>query len=120
MYIEYNPNPKGAKVGDCVVRAISKATGTDWNEAYAELCAYGYASKDMPSANKVWSKMLKSKGFTRDFAPFGITVAEFCEAFPSGTYILAIDGHAVAVKDGCYYDSWDSGHETVVYYWKRG
>lgn len=26
MYIEYNPNPKQKRVGDCVIRAICKAT----------------------------------------------------------------------------------------------
>ena len=29
MYIEYNPNPCGRRVGDCAVRAISKAL--DWS-----------------------------------------------------------------------------------------
>ena len=26
-YINYNANPKGLKTGDCVIRALSKATG---------------------------------------------------------------------------------------------
>ena len=30
MYQEYNPSPVGAKVGDCAVRALSKALGVDW------------------------------------------------------------------------------------------
>lgn len=28
-FIQYNPNPRGNRVGDCVIRAISKATGRD-------------------------------------------------------------------------------------------
>ena len=26
MYIQYNPNPEGKSIGDCVIRAITKAT----------------------------------------------------------------------------------------------
>lgn len=30
MWRQYNPNPKGLLVGDCVIRAISKALGMTW------------------------------------------------------------------------------------------
>ena len=33
-YVFYNPNPKNRRVGDCSVRAISKALGSDWQDAY--------------------------------------------------------------------------------------
>ena len=36
-YINYNPNPKRKLVGDCVIRAISKATGNDWEDVYLDL-----------------------------------------------------------------------------------
>lgn len=32
MYQYWNPNPAAAKVGDCTVRAISKAMGQTWEE----------------------------------------------------------------------------------------
>ena len=48
----YNPNPvSGQRVGDCTVRAISKATGQDWETTYAGLSAYGFMLCDMPNAN---------------------------------------------------------------------
>ena len=37
-YKYYNPNPMARSVGDCTVRAISKATGQDWEETYIGLC----------------------------------------------------------------------------------
>ena len=33
MFKHYNENPQGKNVGDCTVRAISKATGMDWDFA---------------------------------------------------------------------------------------
>ena len=35
MWREYNPNPARRRVGDCTVRAITKATGQDWETVYA-------------------------------------------------------------------------------------
>lgn len=31
-YVFFNNNPKNARVGDCAVRAVSKAIGQDWND----------------------------------------------------------------------------------------
>ena len=119
----YNPNPARNRVGDCTVRAISKAMGQDWEQTYAGLSAYGYMIKDMPSANIVWGKYLKKNGFCRylidDKGQDYYTVRDFCEDHPEGTFILAIDGHVVCVSNGYYYDSWDSGNEEPIYYWVK-
>ena len=98
-YIPYNPNPARNRVGDCTVRAITKATGQDWKTVYAALSAYGYNLCDMPSANHVWGAYLRSQGFKRyivdDHGQDMYTVEDFCRDNPKGTYILAIDGHVV-------------------------
>lgn len=123
-WVRYNPNPiYGNRVDDCTVRAISKALGQDWEKTYAGLTAYGFMRGDMPNANRVWGAYLKAKGFKRyiipDEYPFDYTVNDFCMDNLLGTYILAIDGHIVCVVDGKYYDTWDSGEEIPIYYWKR-
>lgn len=118
----YNPNPARNRVGDCTVRAISKATGQDWDHTFCALSAYGLGFKDMPSSNVVWGKYLRDLGFRRYLVEddgFEYTVADFCRDHPTGTYILAIDGHVVCAVDGYYYDSWDSGQEIPLYYWVR-
>ena len=105
------------------MRAICKATGQEWNRVYTALCAYGLALKDMPTANNVWGKYLREIGFRRYLISDerdDYTVADFCKDHPTGTFILAIDGHVVCVVDGFYFDSWDSGNEIPIYYWTRG
>lgn len=123
MWQFYNPNPMAKRVGDCTVRAISKATGQPWEKTYMDLCLQGYCMGDMPTANSVWGAYLKSKGFKQnampDTCPECYTVEDFCREHTDGTYILAISGHVVCVEGGAYYDSWDSGDEIPVYYWKR-
>ena len=123
MYVPFNPNPKRNHVGDCTVRAISKATGESWDKTYSALSAQGYAMADMPSANHVWGAYLRKKGFVQhvlpDTCPDCYTVADFARDHPRGMYILALSGHVVAVNDGDYFDSWDSGDEIPLYYWEK-
>lgn len=122
-YEYFNPNPTGKNVGDCTVRAISKALGQSWDKTYTGLVVYGLMYGDMPSANTVWGSYLRSKGYTRriipETCPDCYTVASFAEDNPNGTYILALSGHVVCVRDGVIYDSWDSGGETPLYYWYK-
>ena len=54
MWTHYNPNPAGRNVGDCTVRALSKALNQDWYTTYLGLCVEGGLMGDMPSANATW------------------------------------------------------------------
>ncbi len=123
MFVFYNPNPINNRVGDCTVRAISKALNQSWETTFIGLVLEGYMLCDMPSANHVWGAYLKRNGFVRDALPNTCrdcyTVADFCKDHPAGTYILAIDGHVVCVCDGKFYDTWDSGNEIPIYYWRK-
>lgn len=123
MYSHYNQNPLGKNVGDCTVRAISKAIGKGWEDTYLALCMQGLIDCDMPSANAVWGNYLRKQGFRRhivpDTCPECYSVADFAREHPRGTFILALSGHVVCVQDGVIYDSWNSGNETVLYYWTR-
>ena len=123
MWKPYNPNPEGRMVGDCTIRAITKATGKSWEEVYAGVVLDGFLLSDMPTANAVWGAYLKRNGFKRflidEDAPINYTVADFASDNPIGTYILALSGHVVTVVDGDWYDTWDSGGKTPLYYWQR-
>lgn len=122
-YAFYNPNPAHKRVGDCTVRAISKALDQSWETTFLGLVLKSLAMFDMPSANDVWGAYLREKGFTRqiipDTCPDCYTVSDFAADHPAGTYILALPKHVVCVQDGVLYDSWDSQEETPLYYWKR-
>lgn len=122
MHISYNPNPESSRVGDCVIRAIAKATNQSWKDTYIAIALQGYIMHDMPSANRVWGAYLRSKGFQQRHIecndPDSYTVANFAADNPNGIYILALSGHVVCICNGDWYDTWDSGGETPIYYWE--
>lgn len=65
----YNPSPAGRNVGDCAVRAISKALGIDWETAYALIAMNGFLMNDVPSSNSVWGSVLRQNGFYKSVLP---------------------------------------------------
>jgi hypothetical protein len=120
---EFMNNPTGRRVGDCAVRAVSKALDTDWETAYIMLVSNGFMMGDMPSSDSVWGATLRQHGFIReslpDACPDCYNVIDFIEQFPSGTYVLGFGGHTATVKDGVLYDSWDSSMERPQFFWRK-
>lgn len=123
MWVEYNPNPIEKRVGDCVVRAISKVLEQDWEATFVALCLQGMMMCDMPSSNSVWAAYLRHKGFKKriipDTCPECYTIKDFCEEHPHGRFVLGTGKHAVAVVDGNCFDAWHSLNETPIYYFEK-
>ncbi len=123
MWKMHNPNPNGKHVGDCTVRAITKATGKSWEDAYSGIAVQGLMMFDMPSNNGVWGAYLRRQGFRRkmlpDSCPDDYNVEDFCKDHPKGTFVVAVNGHVLTVENGDFFDSWDSSRENVIYYFER-
>lgn len=123
MWRIYNPNPTGTRAGDCAVRAICMATGKPWEDVYMDICVRGLRYGDWGSANHIWGSYLRDLGYERVALPSDCpdcyTVESFAAEHPDGTYILALSGHVVTVKDGDWYDTWDSGQSVPLYFWKK-
>jgi hypothetical protein len=122
VWIRCNPNPLGKVTGDCVVRAIAIALEQSWKRTYRELCELGEIEAELPNTNSVWGLYLKQHGAEQfllpENCPMCITVRAFSERYAEGTYVIGTGSHAVAVIDGDWYDSWDSGNEVPSYFWR--
>lgn len=123
MYVYYNPNPTGRRVGDCAVRAVAKALGIDWETAYGLIVTNGYAMGDMPSSDSVWGAVLRQHGFYREAVPNKCpdcyTAEDFCKDNPKGTFVLGFGGHVATVIDGTLYDMWDSSQLSPQFVWYK-
>lgn len=122
MFAQYNPNPRGINTGDCVIRAICKALDMPWEKVYVELTIKGLQEAMWGDTNAVWEKFLKERGFVQhvlpNTCPDCYTIADFANEHKVGTFIVATGTHVVAVKDGKYFDTWDSGYLTPSYYFQ--
>lgn len=121
MFVFRNENPQKKLVGDCVVRGISTLLDQSWDVTYWGIALQGDKEADMPSSDSVWGNYLITRGCERlvipSKCPNCTTVRQFANDYKKGRYLLFVGGHVVCVIDGNYYDTWDSGEKTVIYYY---
>ena len=122
MWIYANPNPSKKQVPDCVIRAICIALNKPWLEVSDELYSFARREYSVTCDDNVWGYYLYSLGFEPFLLPFScpecVTINEFTKYYPVGRYIIGTGKHAVAIIDGNYYDSWDSGNEIPTFFWR--
>lgn len=106
-FVYYNREPSGDKENDCVTRAISLGTQISYPIIRRKLfhssrllqceklnvCCYSFLIEDVFKCEPVYCK--------------GLTVAEFADLHPQGTYLIRIDGHLTCVIDNVCYDIWN-------------
>lgn len=122
-WIYFSNNPAGRIVGDCAVRAVSKALDISWEAAYIMIASNGFSMGDMPSSDSVWGSVLRQNGFYRrsipNSCPDCYTAEDFCRDNPNGVFVLGFGGHVATVVDGNLYDMWDSSNEIPQFVWHK-
>lgn len=123
MFVEYNPNPVKARVGDCAVRAIAKTLDMTWEKAYLLLCVNGFKMGDLPSSNLVTNATLREYGYKKanvpNSCPDCFSVSDFARNNPKGKFFVGTGKHVVAIDNGSYFDTWNSGAEIIAYVWYK-
>ena len=126
----YQPNKKDIKdkFGDCTIRALSKAWNCTWVEAFDKMipiCREYQTCNIFNVPIALRKEIFEKLGFTYS----GVsnkkgnkrpTVESFAKDNPKGTYIANVANHVVAIVDGKYYDTWDSGKCCLYGYFKKG
>lgn len=120
MFEFYNAHPKGLRVGDCVKRAITKATGIDYEEVSRELNRFKKISgKDKfnqrDNCNAYVEEVLKGRkmSFPAERGKDRMNGHTFCNKYQSGAYILNMARHWTCCVDGVIYDTWDCRDKCV-------
>lgn len=111
--------------GDCTVRALAKASGMSYEQAWQKL--YDLQGANRHCAFRIFEylrKMPATMGVIRSFkfrAHRGtprIKLREFVENHPEGRYLVQVAHHVAAVVDGKLYDTWDCGRKCVYGAWE--
>lgn len=115
MYKFYNENPLNKYEDDCVIRAISCATGQSWDYVY------DYLSDIAQYEGTLFDK----KDFVRDYLDrtykrlpdlYG-SVGEISAMFPDNTLLITMRGHIVCSKCGVIYDTFDCRNRIAESVW---
>lgn len=104
----YNANPAKRNVNDCTVRAISLASGLSWDETYIMLSEFARELRIMPD-DVLYIDDFLNRNFKITCAcrNRNITVGDFVEKNPKGTFLITMPGHITCAIDGVVYDTFD-------------
>ena len=120
MYQYYNCNPLNRQVNDCVVRAVSLAEGRSWDDTYRKLSKL--ALKDAIILDDVLFVEKYLNQFYRSICAkckgIRLTVGEFANLNPKGTFLITMKGHITCCIDGVVYDTWDCTNNRVWNIWQ--
>lgn len=127
FYTYYNANPKGKKVGDCVMRALAALPGQDWYKVYDELCVIGRRLCCAPTNDESWDTWLKEHGYVRCKMPRKedrslYMLREFVRSSlikDDESVIVSVSGHLTCIRDRKILDTWNcAGYKVRRYYRK--
>jgi len=130
-FVKENVNPKGWKTGDCVVRAIAKASSRPWEEVYRDLCEIGAKKCRMPNDPKVYELYLENHGWLKCKQPrkedgTKYRIKEFLDFIALDNWvIISMANHLTCARyyyeygEFKLYDTWDCSYKCVGNYWKR-
>lgn len=123
MYKFYQPNPREKRTDDCVIRALTKALDVDWETASIYAIIQQIRDSDIYTKNYVWGNLLLRNGYTKHHLPDTCadcyTIRDFADDHKQGMFIVGTGDHVVAVIDGDYYDTFDSGDAVPVVYYRK-
>lgn len=119
-FVYHNENPKRKlNANDCVTRAITFATDMPYEEVSRKL----WMTADLYNCDRLCkfcysnfiNNVLKYKEVNCD----RLTIGEFADLHPYGTYLIRIEGHLTVIRDGVLHDIWDCRRELCDTVWKR-
>ncbi len=115
MYKYYNANPLNKYEDDCVIRALSCATGRSWDQVYDYLSDQAQYEGTMFDKKDFVINYL-DRTYRRLYDVYG-TVGQVSGMFPNSTLLITMRGHIVCSKNGIIRDTFDCRDREVEYVW---
>ena len=113
-----NVEPSGIKKNDCVTRAIKLASGLPYEEVRKKLFFSAKlldCPKLCPTCYSFFIQQVLG-GVPKNCD--GMTVGEFADEHPNGTYLIRIQSHLLCIVDNTIYDLWDNRYRYCDLAWK--
>ena len=115
MYKYYNANAVNRYEDDCVIRAISCATGKSWDYVYdylSDIAQYEGTLLDKKDfviryLDRTYKRLPSIKG----------TVGYVSSLYPNNTLLISMRSHLTCSKAGTVYDTFDCRNKESEYIW---
>lgn len=117
-FVHYNQNDDKIKRNDCVTRAISLASSLDYSIIRKKLRYTARLLDCCKLCVSCYEFLIREVlgGVPKNCE--GMTINEFAELHPYGTYLLRMDGHISTLIDYTVYDIFDCRNHIITNAWK--
>ena len=115
MYKYYNANALNRYEDDCVIRALSCATGKSWDYVYDYLSDIAQYEGTLLDKREFVRNYL-DRTYKRIPNMYG-KVGKVSAIFPNNTLLITMNGHITCSKDGIIYDTFDCRDAEVEDVW---
>ena len=117
MYKYHNENPNGYHIPDCVIRAITTATGMSYYQIISMLKINGDIFECDELNVRCYEKLLDYDFGLPHLVGKGKTASEIALDFPQDILLLRMEGHLTTSIYGVIHDIWDCSDEIITDFW---
>lgn len=117
MFKYHNENPNGYHIPDCVIRAITTATGLSY---YKVVCKLKLNSEDLNCDMlnvKCYERLLDYDFNLPHYVSKGKTAEQVAKDFDDNIVLLRMEGHLSVSVYGVIHDIWDCSNEEITDFW---
>ena len=121
-----NLNPKNKKTADCVIRALTVATGDSYEVIRDELIEIMKKTGYMINSKNAYERLLKARGWVKHKQPrypdgLKFKVGEIGYLIKENeSAVVSLANHLTAIEKGKIVDTWDCRHKTIGNYYTKG
>lgn len=117
-YVRYNRNDDKISRNDCVTRAISLASGLPYATVRRKLRYTARLLDCEKLCVSCYEWLIREVLGGRPVNCEGMTVNDFSDLHPYGTYLLRMDGHITTLINFTIYDIFDCRTHVITNAWK--
>lgn len=115
----YNRDEDGVHRNNCVTRAISLASGMSMGETRRKLRCVAILFDCAPRiCMSCYKHLIENVLYYKPLDCDGMTVGEFADMHPQGTYLVRMDGHICVIIENCVNDTFDCRGHLLTNAWE--
>lgn len=114
----YNRDEDNVHRNNCVTRAISLASGMSMGETRKKLRCIATLFDCSRICLSCYKHLIENVLYYKPLDCDGMTVEEFADMHPIGTYLVRMEQHISIIIDNCIYDIFDCRDHILTNVWE--